>query len=207
MNSDEALVASSAKEDKGAVTENLARMVSEDSGADYVPDVLFHYTGADGLLGMLTSGSLWASNALYLNDSSELSYIRGVASEVIESNAAGLDHPIANAVMEGVVAKAIFEALDTAIDIFVVCLCEESDVLSQWREYGAGGAGYAVGFEFRGSNFDHDNVFPDPRLLKRVVYDRGKQVEMAQELLRPTIDRIRNTDYPALIDGGQDAID
>lgn len=33
------------------------------------PSVIFHYTGADGLLGIVRERKLWASSVLHLNDS------------------------------------------------------------------------------------------------------------------------------------------
>jgi hypothetical protein len=36
-----------------------------------LPDVLWHYTSLNGLLGILDSGKLWASDLRFLNNSSE----------------------------------------------------------------------------------------------------------------------------------------
>lgn len=38
------------------------------------PDLLYHFTSSEGLVGILRSRSLWASHALSLNDASEVSY-------------------------------------------------------------------------------------------------------------------------------------
>jgi hypothetical protein len=35
---------------------------------------LYHYTSLEGLLGIIESKSIWATNVLYLNDASELNY-------------------------------------------------------------------------------------------------------------------------------------
>ena len=40
--------------------------------------LLYHYTDADGVLGIVRSGELRASDVLYVNDSSELEYAREV---------------------------------------------------------------------------------------------------------------------------------
>ena len=39
---------------------------------------LFHFTDASGLVGIISSGKLWASNADFLNDSSEPAHALGV---------------------------------------------------------------------------------------------------------------------------------
>jgi len=40
------------------------------------PDIIFHYTSLEGLLGIIKSKSIWATNVFYLNDASELNYSR-----------------------------------------------------------------------------------------------------------------------------------
>ncbi len=50
-----------------------------------LPSVLYHYTTAQGLLGILESGSLWTTNSRFLNDPTEIEYatrlFRRVATE------------------------------------------------------------------------------------------------------------------------------
>jgi hypothetical protein len=36
-----------------------------------VPEFLYHYTSQDGLLGIISSASLWATNISYMNDATE----------------------------------------------------------------------------------------------------------------------------------------
>jgi len=38
-------------------------------------------------------------------------------------------------------------------DFYVCCFCEEDDLLSQWRSYGANGTGVSLGFESTGFTF------------------------------------------------------
>ena len=42
------------------------------------PEVLYHYTSGAGLLGIITSHELWASDVFYLNDPSEIFYSLGL---------------------------------------------------------------------------------------------------------------------------------
>ena len=37
-----------------------------------VPDLLFHYTTAVGLMGIIGSGKIWTTKIQYMNDNSEL---------------------------------------------------------------------------------------------------------------------------------------
>ena len=47
------------------------------------PPVLYHYTSAPALLGIIKSNKIWATNIRYMNDSSELSYTYDLANEII----------------------------------------------------------------------------------------------------------------------------
>jgi hypothetical protein len=42
------------------------------------PETLYHYTTQDGLLGIIQSRSLWATNVSYMNDSTEFDLFLGL---------------------------------------------------------------------------------------------------------------------------------
>jgi len=110
------------------------------------PEFLYHYTGQDGLLGIITSGSLWATNISYMNDATEfelsLGLIRDSLSAALETSEleirryAAPDPKRANdATLRKEeesrlwrIAKRI-DPYDT--DICVSCFCEEGSLLSQ----------------------------------------------------------------------------
>ena len=48
------------------------------------PRVLYHYTDAAGLLGMLKSQRVWATNTRFLNDPTEGDYAAAVVREVLQ---------------------------------------------------------------------------------------------------------------------------
>src|ERR687891_1650454 len=47
------------------------------------PEVLYHYTTADGLLGIVGSTSFWMTSLRYMNDQSELQYARELVRAVL----------------------------------------------------------------------------------------------------------------------------
>lgn len=128
---------------------------------------LYHYTDSAGLLGVLaqpekfkgspdgmTFGTLWATDANYLNDSEEVTFGSAILADEFEKQARAPHLP------DGLVAQLTELANDIRKNHFnmtwhaeaqqavpyVACLCENGDLLSQWRGYGAGGGGYAIGF-------------------------------------------------------------
>jgi hypothetical protein len=110
------------------------------------PPVFWHYTTGDGLLGIVGSGRIWATQISCLNDAAELRY---PANKLIEA----LQRVRADRLQERetqLVEKAILGlSADPAPSSYwcVASFSEEPDDLSQWRAYGGGEGGYAVGFD------------------------------------------------------------
>lgn len=41
-----------------------------------IPEIVYHYTDAAGLLGIVSTGTLWMADIEFLNDAEELTYAR-----------------------------------------------------------------------------------------------------------------------------------
>jgi len=110
-----------------------------------VPTVLYHYTGLEGLLGILDKNEIWTSNIHYLNDSKEFNLAIECAKQTLSSeiDKAGVVAS-KDSLIKGVSDK--FEQFEN-LSIHVASFSEEEDLLSQWRSYCPSGAGYAVGFD------------------------------------------------------------
>jgi hypothetical protein len=123
-----------------------------------VPPVLYHYTNAFGLKGILEAGSLWATDAEFLNDAQELQFGRSELCDALRARAESLyssnrpeDYGSPEYSRASVVHSAVryLETGDVNVPIrtermYVACFCAHDDLLSQWRGY-AGGGGYAIG--------------------------------------------------------------
>lgn len=127
-------------------------------------DALFHYTSADGLIGILQNEEIWGTAYYCANDESELAAGKGVLTPVfslathkmIETNdplvqtfsRRGVD------ILEyarGFEQKITAQAL-SSLCAYITCFCKPTGaedfchgLLSQWRGYGADG-GYALQF-------------------------------------------------------------
>ena len=141
-------------------------MAVPDIQDDALPESLYHYTDAAGLLGILDNNSLYATHVAYLNDSQELIYGMQMAvdelAEWLKSSPKeamkGWDPALPGWLISGMV-KATAIALGVEVQKrtkilrqnfgpFVTCLSESRNQLSQWRGYGRGG-GYAIRFDAR----------------------------------------------------------
>ena len=170
-------------------------------------EVLYHYTDAQGFLGIVQSRQLWASNAAFLNDSTEVTYIRGVLAEVAEqfrdehAVTADVREYAASAFAgtgrfsptEGRTASviSILEGAPTmaggVFDVYVSCFCAWGDLLSQWRGYPSSGGGYALGLR-------PESIRRGGGVLRRVIYDEETQRRLLYDLLAPIVDAMASAD-------------
>lgn len=100
---------------------------------------IFHYTNLSGLLGILSSKEIWASDCHFLNDGSELLY----AQNLFFSEFKKLDLPP----LEGG-GYRLPRPMADQFGVYITCFCENGDLLSQWRGYGSDQC-YSIGFSIK----------------------------------------------------------
>lgn len=160
------------------------------------PEILYHYTDLRGLHGMLTSFKMWLSDAAYMNDPLEGTWVHrravALAGEVLgesplstqthaqiaaQLNAPDLwDQSLRGADGDGDIHAAAMN--DAFMPAFIASFTEDGDLLSQWRGYGSGGEGVSVGFDLRQLAFCEIEDVPDRPvrpLLVKVEYDEEAQ--------------------------------
>jgi len=108
------------------------------------PPVLYHYTRRGGLLGILSTKTLHASSARYLNDAQELSTAILLARTVLD----GREAPTPDIGKVHSLFRSFLAGAEQMSDAFVFSMSHDGgDVLSQWRAYARPGDGYAIGFD------------------------------------------------------------
>jgi hypothetical protein len=151
-----------------------------------VPPRLFHYTDPHGLLGIILSRGLWASNADYLNDSSEPAHALGVLRVAFQQVAGSLrPGSFAERALDGCWDWALNMHKAEGPHVYVFCMSEHDDLLSQWRSYGAHGAGYALGFS--GRTLSELLQASEGQYLLKTVYGRSEQSLDAEEVFKEII--------------------
>lgn len=113
----------------------------ERQAAGPTPELLHHYTTAGGMIGIVQTGELWATNVLYLNDKTELTNAAEFFKRELDEHPLGLDDSVD---FLRLLIHTQFGQSD--VEHFVVSLCEGPDLLEQGRAYGGSGSGYALGF-------------------------------------------------------------
>lgn len=142
------------------------------------PKLLFHYTSPDGIVGILRSKEMWASNSDHMNDSAEHRYAAELA-----RNAIGILH------MQGFFDKTEQSLCDdmttwvgsAAMRFYLISFSEKRDLLSQWRAYCPPHGGYSIGFSSEQliSMAKMQNF-----VLVKCIYDMGVQTNAIYEIIK-----------------------
>lgn len=109
---------------------------------DKTPDVLYHYTSLAGMLGILRTNRIWATDARYLNDVNESRqiwlvlerYVRELMRRGEGRGKLDLDQLLRS-----------IHSFEHSIS-FIASFSEARDMLSQWRAYSGAGPGICIAF-------------------------------------------------------------
>jgi hypothetical protein len=150
------------------------------------PPILYHYTTAAGLLGILKSKEIWATHTQYLNDAREFRHAVSLVKTELEAMLEG-----ARTSLETAFLKEMQEAVSDSLEGINVCVCSFSEVgdqLSQWRAYGGGAGGFSIGFLGRAikaaTEREHSWLVP-------CLYDEEPQRVLVQNLLQDVLDELK----------------
>lgn len=149
--------------------------------------ILYHYTGADGLLGITSSDSLWATNIRFMNDSSEFKHATDIAASHLRGLRAGR-----NGDSFAQLAAAVTNHIESIsnLSLYVACFSEDYDSLSQWRGYCPRSLGYNVGFDGdRLRAIAGEQGFQ----LHPCIYERAKQQAAVREWAISTVEQLHTS--------------
>lgn len=176
-------------------------------------DFLYHYTTTEGLIGIITSGQLWMTNAGFLNDSQEITYGAAKAAtqlrdKATEARVANCDQDMNNYVAEALddIANSIESINDPEKGRFefpyVASFSEERDDLSQWRGYAENGYCIAFHRDFLGNHLvpAGENVTlgvgQNIPLLQKTYYGNSTESHF-QEYVDLAVTALYQNGYPA----------
>jgi len=111
--------------------------------SDIPKETLYHYTSFKGLLGIVDSGVLWASDVRYMNDSVEMKHTADlIRSDITRRTAGGHKNPkLLNQFLDWVSCR-----ITNGHMLFGASFRSNGNLLSQWRSYSSLGKGVSLGF-------------------------------------------------------------
>lgn len=110
-----------------------------------VPDILYHYTDASGLLGMIQNNEIWATDSRYLNDRTELIYAEQLALELVTQHSKSPRYRRSSDFLAKCIESIGNYGVEDSSCLF--CMSAHPDSLSQWRGYAQEGMGFTIGFD------------------------------------------------------------
>ncbi len=138
---------------------------------------LYHYTSLSGLEGILSSGSLWASDILYLNDAAEMQH----TAEVIRIEIARrLEGGCSSPRLLSQLKDWIFDRLENGHMLFVSSFTANGNILSQWRGYCQQGKGVSIGFN---AECICASAEKQSFQVGKCIYEYAKQLELASQII------------------------
>jgi hypothetical protein len=146
------------------------------------PDLLYHYSGQAGLLGIIGNAELWATKIQYMNDATEFGLALSLARQQLDAIIDSSGHSGEKAL--AVELRDSLRGLED-INIFAICFCEKSDLLSQWRGY-AGNQGYSLAFS---TNALMQATAVSNFVLGRCIYDQTLQRKIVEEAIAYCLDQ------------------
>jgi Protein of unknown function (DUF2971) len=143
---------------------------------------LFHYTTGENLIRIIESQELWSTQASCLNDMSELLYAATKLREKVIARFAASRDPNITPFLKHLDLFLLSQShsLVARSAIFVSCLSESRDDLSQWRAYSGGEGGYAI--QLDSAKLLLDEKDPEVRLV-RVEYNTDRHDSMFDDAL------------------------
>lgn len=148
-----------------------------------VPDTLFHYTDAAGLVGMLSHHKIWLTDMRFLNDKTELIHTRNLVENVFDQFRSHSLSKISEALIKRI---RYWQEEDSEDEVFSFSLSAKGDDLSQWRGYAKEGHGFTIGFS--GSKMMEAHQKSDSFSFAQVHYNKNKQIHALLMAIRDIAD-------------------
>jgi hypothetical protein len=153
------------------VTDDLQQHIEREP-----PALLCHYTNQHGLLGIISTGEIWATSVNDLNDRSEFEYAKELAESLIASRIED-EFDERKKRHLGYLRNAVFNA---GINICVSSWSSRIDDLSQWRAYSGTGTGYSI--DLKGSAL-REFARAQDFILAACIYDKSTQERVLRSLI------------------------
>lgn len=145
------------------------------------PPNLYHYTDADALLSIVPSRTLRLTDTRFLNDAEEVLHgvkiVRAVLDGLPRHNA--LEHSARVEFIE----RAYLELAMGDVRFFTFCLCEQPNLLNQWRAYGGKSTPLAIGLDTM-AMFRGEIKTPEPYYMLQCLYDDAEKVAFMTRNIR-----------------------
>jgi hypothetical protein len=164
--------------------------VLADLHKDKPPLILYHYTDQRGLLGIIKSKHIRATQVQHLSDRHELRHAFRLAKENIEARLTDTDDRDVLSTDDRDALNRLKETLRQIkhnMQVGIASFSCNGDLLSQWRAYGGSTGGFAIGFSGPGLK----QAATGDVMLIRCIYNPDKQKRIVSSLIDDSVARAK----------------
>ena len=141
-----------------------------------------HYTTQTGLMGIISTESIYATNIMFLNDEQEFQHALILIKDILTKSDKIKPDSHLHSVYQQFIddLKRKLDTLDgyESTPIFTVSFSEETDLLSQWRGYCPDNNGYCVIFDLDNVFYQVKQKYEDAHLISCVYADEDKNIQL-----------------------------
>lgn len=170
------------------------------------PEVFYHYSALESLMGMMETNKIWMSKGTFLNDSNELLYILGIIESISAKVEQRIKKKYGNSEKTNKLTALFSREFDETMqkfedeislddyEVYILSLTKNKDSLALWYNY-AKGDGYNIGFSseemLKKINDFSDQVINQYKVVYgQVIYDRTKQEEIILSFFMDTVEHL-----------------
>jgi hypothetical protein len=146
-------------------------------------ELIYHYTGLKGLMGIIEEHQVWATNVRFLNDTGESTFGVERLRELVIGDVKTRHDPHGYLRTFGKLIKRT----PWMQEPFVTCFCRNDDLLSQWRSYGR--LGYAIGFDRETFASLHGGPVAG-FALREMIYSKRRQADLVHAVIDQFVERV-----------------
>jgi hypothetical protein len=166
----------------------------EDFLYEQIPPEVWHYTTIDGLQGILSSGTIWATEARSTRDKTEFVHARDIALEYLKT-AERLDEHFEFALAEALeVVESVFDEGALSVnktEVFLASFSAAEDLKTQWEYYGDHDHGVSIAFDLR--NIRRPKGSGNALTVARCIYEQAEKVFLIQSSLSHFVQMCANS--------------
>lgn len=136
--------------------------------ADSVDEVIYHYTSAEGLRGIIENSEIWLTNVAFVNDTTECKALQ-------EEKNLFKDKDVTNDFVRESWKRFVRNPYNN-YDTYIVSFSRGEESLEQWRAYG----NFRIGFKANKLISPHSNLYPcvySKKEIKKWILEKEKLKE------------------------------
>lgn len=141
--------------------------------------VLYHYTNLHALYAIISTGLVWGTRSEFLNDFSELKYIKKVIEDVTDSiEEDAPERSFKEAVLKNL--NGIYFNTHHPSKCYLLSLTDISDLITNWSTY-SNFDGYNIGLDATGLHQILEHRYSNHFISGYVIYDKELQEDIIKE--------------------------